>query len=557
SGIQNFLLVRQFDLRLKGLTRQYQSLLGWVVARRLVVIVLAFCIFGGSSFFMVSRIPQEILPDINTGQARLFVQFPAGTTLANNRKVMAAVDDILLAQPETAYAFSTAGGFLFGSSTNANTLRASSTIALKPGTDVERYATEVNAALAGLNLVDTRVRVSPEAVRGLILSNSPVRGAEVDIMLQSADVATLQQAGQQVLAVMDERATLASYSPNADPPQPETQIRPDWERAADLGLSAETIGNTVQTLLEGSVPTQLQRGDRLVDIRVQLPEEAIDAPSKLAALPLYTAGGQLVRLGDVATVEAGQAPGEIQRINQRQVFIVEGRLNEGVALGEALQEMQEILATIDLPEGVAILPSANAEANAAIQSSLGLLGGLAAFLVFTVMAVQYNSLIDPLIIMLTVPLALAGGILGLFVTQTAIGATVIVGAVLLVGIVVNNAIILVELANQIYAETGCDRTTAMLQAAPQRLRPILMTTITTVLGLFPLALGIGEGSEFLQPMGVVVFSGLSLATLLTLFIIPCFYTLLHGGDRTSGKGRAAAVKPPREQAAPVPLTPMS
>ncbi|MEO0854903.1 MAG: efflux RND transporter permease subunit, partial [Cyanobacteria bacterium J06648_11] len=120
------------------------------------------------------------------------------------------------------------------------------------------------------------------------------------------------------------------------------------------------------------------------------------------------------------------------------------------------------------------------------------------------------------------------GILGLFVTQTAIGATVIVGAVLLVGIVVNNAIIMVELANQIHAQVGCDRVTAMLKAAPQRLRPIAMTTITTVLGMFPLALGMGEGSEFLQPLGVVVFSGLSLATLLTLFIIPSFYSLLHG-----------------------------
>jgi multidrug efflux pump subunit AcrB len=147
--------------------------------------------------------------------------------------------------------------------------------------------------------------------------------------------------------------------------------------------------------------------------------------------------------------------------------------------------------------------------------------------VFVVMAVQYNSLIDPLVIMLTVPLALAGGIFGLYITKTAIGATVLVGAVLLVGIVVNNAILMVELANQICDREGIDRKAAILQAAPQRLRPIMMTTITTVLGLFPLALGIGEGAEFLQPLGVVVFSGLSLATLLTLFIIPCFYILLH------------------------------
>ncbi|MEM1311372.1 MAG: efflux RND transporter permease subunit, partial [Cyanobacteria bacterium P01_H01_bin.153] len=556
SGVQNFPLLRQFDLRLKGLTRQYRHLLGWVLSRRLGVIAGAFVIFGGSSLLMVGQLPQEILPAIDTGQAGLWAQFPPGTPLADNRKVMAAVDEVLLAQPEAEYVFTTSGGFLFASITSANALRGTSTITLKPGTPIEPFVARVNEAFAELNLVDIRLRVSPESVRGLITSNSPVRGADVDILLQGADREQLQQAGRQVLETLDQQATLARYSPDADPPQPETQIRPDWERAADLGLSAETIGNTVQTLVDGSVPTQLQRGDRLVDIRVQMPDAAIDTPSKLRQLPLYTAGGQAVRLGDVASVKPGQAPAEIQRINQRQVFIIQGRLTEGAILSEALDEMNRILATIDLPADVTVLPSSSAESNRAIQRSLITLGGLATFLVFTVMAVQYNSLIDPLVIMLTVPLALAGGILGLFVTQTAISATVIVGAVLLVGIVVNNAIILVELANQIQAATGCDRTTAMLQAAPQRLRPILMTTVTTVLGLLPLALGIGDGSEFLQPMGIVVFSGLSLATLLTLFIIPCFYTLLHGIRPDGSRGdRLPSLRKATSETSSPPLTP--
>jgi multidrug efflux pump subunit AcrB len=192
-----------------------------------------------------------------------------------------------------------------------------------------------------------------------------------------------------------------------------------------------------------------------------------------------------------------------------------------------LAEVQQVISTLDLPDGVTVLPSYAGQTNQELQSALVSLGSLAAFLVFVVMAVQYNSLIDPLVIILTVPLALVGGILGLFMTKTAIGITVVVGAVLLVGIVVNNAIIMVETANQIREAEGLDRPTAIVMAATQRLRPILMTTITTVLGLFPLALGIGEGSEFLQPLGIVVFSGLTLATLLTLFIIPCFYVLLH------------------------------
>ena len=330
------------------------------------------------------------------------------------------------------------------------------------------------------------------------------------------------------------------------PRQPEIQIRLNRERAADLDLNIQDIGNTLETAIAGSVPTQLQRGNRLVDVRVELEEESINRPSQIAQIPLFIEDSDLlVRMGDVARIEEGQAPGEIQRINQRQVFLITGNLNEDADLSEALAELDRVFQEIDLPEGVSRLPSAAAQTNQEIQSAFAVLGGLAAFLVFVVMAVQYNSLVDPLVIMFTLPLALAGGIWGLFITQTAIGVTVIVGAVLLVGIVVNNAIILVELANQIRDREQCDksndmaslRTTAILQAAPQRLRPILMTTITTVMGMFPLALGLGQGGGFLQPLGIVVFSGLALATLLTLFIIPCFYILLHDlSDRISGKG---------------------
>ncbi len=534
SGAGNFWLIRQFDQRLQGLTGRYGELLEWVLRRRVWVIAIAFVLLGGGSLLMVRQIPQEILPSIATGQADVRVQFPPGTTLEENRTVMTAVDQLLMDQPEVEYVFSTSGGFLFGSSTSENALRGSSTLTLLPGTDVEAFSDRMTGEFNRFNLVQTRLRVSPGRVRGLILNNSPVRG-DVDVILQGGDSAKLEEAGAQVLKALDEQATLATYSPDADPPQPEVQIRPDWERAADLGLSAQAIGRTVQTVLSGAVPTQLQRGDRLVDVRVQTPNALVQNPAALAQLPLLNGSGQLVRLGDVARIEDGQAPGEIQRISQRQVFIIEGDLNEGASLGAALAEVDQMLETITLPDGVTRLPSFSAQSNQAIQGGIGILGGLAAFLVFTVMAVQYNSLIDPLVIMLTVPLALAGGILGLFITQTAIGATVVVGTVLLVGIVVNNAIILVELANQIHDQEACDRITAIRKAAPQRLRPILMTTITTVLGMFPLALGIGAGSEFLQPLGVVVFSGLSLATVLTLFVIPCFYTLLHA-ESTGLKG---------------------
>ncbi|MBW4486286.1 MAG: efflux RND transporter permease subunit [Trichocoleus desertorum ATA4-8-CV12] len=541
SGVNRFWLLRQFNQRFEAATYGYGRFLTRVLQHRFWVVAATVVILGGSSWLMAGQIPQEILPRINTGQANLFAQFPPGTPLETSQKVMERVDQILAQQPETDYAFTTVGGSLFGNSTNANPLRATSTVTLKSGSDVEAYVERVTKEFDKLNLAGIRLRLSPGQVRGIVLTNSPVRGAEIDVMLQGVNTQQLSQAGRQILQTLDDRVTLASFRPDADERQPEVQIRPDWERLATVGLTTQDIGDTIQTAIEGSVPTQLQRGNRLVDVRVELDQDSIRQPSELAQLPLFVEDNRRIQLGDVARIEEGQAPGEIQRINQRQVFIIAGSLNEGASLGEALEQVDSVLSEIELPEGVTVLPSSAAESSRQLQDSLKVLGGLAAFLVFVVMAVQYNSLIDPLVIMLTVPLALAGGILGLFVTKTAIGATVLVGAVLLVGIVVNNAIIMVELANQILEREGCDRKTAILKAAPQRLRPVLMTTITTVLGLFPLALGIGEGSEFLQPLGIVVFSGLSLATVLTLFIIPCFYTLLH--DWHGGLGRKRRVVP--------------
>ncbi|NJM62136.1 MAG: efflux RND transporter permease subunit [Oscillatoriales cyanobacterium RU_3_3] len=528
SGLSNFWPLRAFDRAFQNAAAGYGKFLAGILRWRLIVIVLAILLLGGGSWQMSGRIPQEILPRINTGQARLFALFPAGTNLETNQKVMAEAEKIFLSQPETRYTLTTVGGLLFGNNTIENLLRGGCNITLKPGSNTLAFVERLNEELKKVKLPKgTRLRLIPENVRGLVLTNSPVRGAEVDIMLQGDNEQLLQQAGRDILGVLEEKVKLVRFRPDVDPPQQEVQIRPNWEQAEIYGLSARQIGETIQTAIQGSVPTQLQRGNRLVDVRVQFDRASVKSISELKFIPLTARNNTQIRLSDVANIELGKAPGEIQRLNQRQVFLLAGNLNRGASLGDALKEVNAVLAELKLPAGVRVIPSAAAETNRELQSSLKILGGLAAFLVFVVMAVQYNSLVDPLVIMLTVPLALAGGILGLFATKTAIGATVIVGAILLVGIVVNNAIIMVELANQIREAEGVDRTTAILRAAPQRLRPILMTTITTVLGLFPLALGIGDGSEFLQPLGVVVFSGLSLATLLTLFIIPCFYILLH------------------------------
>jgi CzcA family heavy metal efflux pump len=546
SGVSQFGPIKHFNRGFENGTRAYGTVLSKVLGLRLIIIPLAFIILGCGTWVMASQIPQEILPRINTSQARLFALFPPGTNLETNQKVVAAADKLLLAQPETEYTLTTAGGLLFGNNTIENLLRGSSTITLKKGTNTIAFTERMTEELRKIDVPKgTRLRLVPEGIRGLVLTNSPVRGGEIDVILQGPTEKSLQEAGRKILKELDEKVKLARFRPDGDAPQSEVQIRPDWERASLYGLSARDIGETVQTAIEGSVPTQVQRGNRLVDVRVQFDRTSVKSIAQLGQIPL-SGNNSIVRLSDVAKIAIGQAPGEIQRLNQRQVFLVVGNLNRGASLGDAVKQVDAVLSEIKLPPGVTIVPSSAAETNQQLQTSLKLLGGLATFLVFVAMAVQYNSLVDPLVILLTVPLTLAGGIFGLYVTKTAIGATVMIGAILLVGIIVNNGIIMVELANQIREDEKVDRATAIVRAAPQRLRPILMTTITTVLGLFPLALGIGEGSEFLQPLGVVVFSGLSLATLLTLFIIPCFYILLHDFF-----GMFGAKKKPQAVAVPV------
>ncbi len=527
SGLNRFFLFQFFNWCLSKITLVYTWFLNGVLRLRLFTITLAFVVLGMSSYWMIQDIPQEILPKINTGQAVFSAQFPPNTTLETNKKVMAKVEEILLNQPETEYVFTTIGGALFSNITIENYLRSTADITLKPGTDVLSYTEKVASEFEKLNLVNIRLRINPGRVRGISLRNSPVNG-DLDLILSGDDDATLEKTGRRLLSILDEEVTMASFRPNSDPPETEIKIKPDWERLADLNLNATDVGETIQRAVFGEVATELQREDRLVDVRVQLPSEYRQNITQLGSIPLFLDNNnQPVLLGEVASLERGKSPGEIQRLNQKNVFIIQGFLHKDGILSEAIAEVDETLNKIELPEGIILLPNSAGETNKQLQRDLKVIGALATFLVFVVMAVQYNSLIDPLAIILTVPLALAGGIFGLYITETPMGATVLIGAVLLVGIVVNNAIVMIEFANQLKEELGISRKYAIVKAASARLRPILMTTITTVLGLFPLALGLGQGSEFLQPLGIVVFSGLSFATLLTLFIIPCFYLLLH------------------------------
>lgn len=288
-------------------------------------------------------------------------------------------------------------------------------------------------------------------------------------------------------------------------------------------MDAPTISNRIAQRIGGTVASQYTVRDRKVDILVRSEETERDQISDIHNMIINPNSNQAIPLSAVATVDLKLGPSAINRISQQRVAIVSANLAYG-DLNEAVATAREILANQVLPSSIqARFGGQNEEMEHSFQSlQIALI--LAVFLVYLVMASQFESLLHPLLILFAVPMAVGGSVFGLYVTQTHISVVVFIGLIMLVGIVVNNAIVLVDRINQLRAE-GIEKLEAVAQAAKSRLRPIVMTTLTTALGLSPMAFGLGDGSEVRAPMAITVIFGLCFATLLTLVVIPVLYSL--------------------------------
>ena len=305
---------------------------------------------------------------------------------------------------------------------------------------------------------------------------------------------------------------------------PEIQIVFDQERAAKLGLAVRDIANRVVANVRGEVATRYTWRDKKIDVLVRSVDPQASSIEEIRRLIVNPDSDRPVTLSAVADVSVSQGPAEIRRIAQERVAIVTANLNFG-DLGAAAAEAGAILDRIPMPEGITAIVSGQSEEMQASFDSMKFALILAVFLVYLVMASQFESLIHPFVILFTIPLALVGAVLALFLTGTTINIVALIGVIMLAGIVVNNAIVLVDLINQLRTE-GKERSEAIMEAGTARLRPILMTSLTTALGLLPMALGFGEGSEVRTPMAITVIGGLVVSTLLTLVVIPVVYSLM-------------------------------
>jgi len=561
SGLETSAFHRGFNRGLGWLTTRYKNGARRVLQWRWVVIAGAFGLLA-FSLYLADDLGNEFLPAVDDGNVGAYVRMPPGTTPEEMNRTAAMVEDVLDEMPYIQNVFTMVGGHLSGGVISERPGTARWSIQLTPASTRAMPATvwvrELQEKLDELDLAGGRASASPPSIPGI---RTTMAGADVSIAVVGDDQAELDRLGRQIMELGQDVEGLSSFELARDDRSPLLNINVDRERAAALGLNVAEVGEMVRTAVDGYVPTQFSTGTAEYDVRVLLPREMRATADDLGGILLFRNDGSPVALRDVASFSLGEGPAHITRENQARVVRVNGDVNTALSdVGTVNDEMRERLAGLDMPEGYSLIYGGEEEAIQETNRQMLLLTLLAIFLVFVVMAVQYERLANPVVILTAVPLALIGVALILYATSTPLSAPVLLGVILLIGIVVNNAILLVEYIEIGRREKGLGLIDAAVDAGGIRFRPILMTTLTTVCGMIPLAIGLGEGAEIMRPLALAVVGGLLVSMVLTLFVVPCLYVVIAGwseqlktwliGKRTAaelateGDGASTTAAPP-------------
>ncbi|HEX2189893.1 MAG TPA: efflux RND transporter permease subunit [Longimicrobiaceae bacterium] len=539
SGLSKSRLIRGFDRGVGRMREGYRRVAPRVLRWR-------WAVLGGAvaAFFAVLPLTRglgnEFLPQVDDGGVSVMISLPPGSTPWETNRIALEIEGMVREMPHVQHVFASAGGMFFGSSTVELGGRGSLGIRLSSPSEREmsadQWVQQLQQRINERGYAGARIFVRPPRIRGLRTNTS---GEAVAVTIQGDDLNELQAVADEVMARIRDVPGLEGVQPSTEEASPQIAVELDRERAAYLGLDVAQVGQALRTALDGTIATRYTEGNREYDVRVMFPRERFTSPEDLESVALFpggAAGGAPVYLRDVATVRPALGPTTILRENQNRVLRITGDVITDVAtVGEVMDEIRDRLADMRLPDGYGIIYGGEEEAIHENSRQLTVVMLLAVFLVFVVMAVQYESLINPLVILLAIPLSLVGVGLALRITETPLGAPVLLGVILLAGIVVNNAILLVEYIEEFRRVPGTSMYQAAVDAGAVRLRPILMTTLTTLFGMIPLALGIGEGSELMQPLAIAMIGGLSLSTLLTLFVVPSAYVTFNTlGDRLKG-----------------------
>jgi multidrug efflux pump subunit AcrB len=519
---------RQFVDRLIGglqsaYSRLIRQLLGVPWLMPVLFIMTLFIVF----FTLVPQ-KQVFLPQIDEGRISVNITADRGINLDGMDQLVKRIEGIISNQPEAASLFTQVGGFVFGRSQYEAVNRANIKVTLKPF-EVRKISSRawikrVNQQIREARLPGVRVTLRVQGIRGIRLNRGD---DDLSIRVKGPDLKVLNEIAGQVKQRLAEVSGLSNIEYTGEELTQELSLQVDRQRASSFGLSVEDVGQMLQLALGGEVVTDYLEGDRSIDVRLRLQRTDLASPADVESIIIFsrTDSPVALRLGEVAKVELAATPVTIQRDQQQRMIEISASLDGELNVDLAIQAVNQVIEQISLPVGYSLYEAGSFQAVQQGREMGVILLALALFLVLVVMAVQYESIRNPLVILLSVPFALIGVALGLNFTDLPLSMPVWLGLIMLSGIVVNNAIVLVEYIGM-RRDAGDDKSAAIIEASRLRLRPILMTTLTTVAGMMPLAMALGEGSEMLQPLAVTLVSGLVFSTLVTLLLIPMVYWLI-------------------------------
>jgi CzcA family heavy metal efflux pump len=518
SGLDNWRPLLWFERFLEGLGRRYRRVASAAVRHRWWVLggSVALC---GLSLLVLGRLSSTFLPQVDDGSVGVGFRYQSGTPPHQANLLAQELEQMVTEMPHVEHVFATAGG---GSGGNLD-IRLERDRAMSAEAWVQQMQERINER----GFAGARVFVRPPRIRGLRTNRS---GADLSLTIQGDDLLELERLGHEVERRVQGVPGLENVEVQTQEGSPQLAVFVDRERLRTLGLDAATVGQTLRTALDGTVATRYAEGNMEFDVRVMLPKGKFRSAEDLAEVALFpgSRGGPPVYLRDVADVREIMGPNEIRRENQNRIMRMNGDIIMEVApVSEVTDSVRTRLAAMQWPNGYGLIIGGEEEAINETNRQMLLIIALAIFLVFVVLAVQYESIVDPLIIIIAIPLGLIGVVATLWATGTPLSAPVYLGMILLAGIVVNNSILLVEFVEQFRHARNVPLHEAVVEAGFVRMRPILMTTLTSMVGSLPLALGIGEGSELMRPLAIAVVGGIAFSTMLTLFVVPCAYVVMH------------------------------
>jgi hydrophobic/amphiphilic exporter-1 (mainly G- bacteria), HAE1 family len=527
--------LRAASALLDRLSRAYPRAIRWALARPALVVLLAAgtVVLTG---LVALRLDSELLPEVHQGEITFELQLPVGAPLERTEAVLAPLERAVLEEREHVRALLLTLGFDPATSQRSDEGEHTARFKLVLDSSDPRVEEAVVARLR--RRIAELPDVSARVVRPVLFSFQ----TPIEVEVHGTDLLSLRRKAEEVREVMASLPSLADVEATQRPGAPEVQVVYDRDQLARYGLEIGTVAQQVRDAVKGYEASRYNLGDRRVPIVVRLREDDRRQVGDVSAFLVNPGGDRPIPLGSVARVTLAEGPSEVRRVDGRRVALVRANLGGG-SLGGAVGEVEAALRSrVEWPPEMAYFVAGQSQEWEKSRKSLLLALALSVFLVYVIMAAQFESLLQPLVIMLTIPLAFAGTMVALWVLGISMSVVVFLGMIMLAGIVVNNAIVLVDYVNTL-RRRGLPRDEAIVAAGAVRLRPILMTTATTVLGLLPMALGLGDGAEIRTPMAIAVISGLVTSTLLTLVVVPSVYALVD-------RAREAALSP----AAPEPET---